>query len=205
MSSDRVPVELTQAVARFEKFDGERAAVLARLVHAVADLAESCDGRVIREVAGASSNERVLVEVLNKAPPSKADPLAAARMRGVQARRQLLAAEGGLLSAEELGDALGITRQAVDKRRKGGKLLAVEAGGRGLGYPAWQVHDGETLYGLEEVLGAIEADSPVALCQFFLTPAERLGGKRPLDLLRRRQRLKDVLLAARSLDIQGAP
>lgn len=201
----KVPPELSQAAARFEHFGGERAAVLARMVHAVTDLAASCDARTIKEVAGVESNDRLLFQVLQKAPPAKADPAVAAKLRGVEAKRSLLESDGGTLSAEELGELLGITRQAVDKRRRAGKLLAIAVNGRGLRYPAWQVHSGQLLGGLEDVLAALEPDSPLMHIQFFLSGNYALEGKRPLDLLRRGQRLKDVLRAAKVLDTHGAP
>lgn len=204
-SSVRIPVELTQAVARFETFGGERAAVLARMVHAVADLAESCDPSTIREVAGSASNTDLLMEVMRKAPPAKADPFAAAKLRGVQQRRHLLEAEGGMVSGEELAQQLGLTRQAVDKRRRAGRLLAVEVGARGLRYPAWQVQDGKVLAGLEEVLAALTVESPIMRIQWFVAPNEHLGGKSVLDVLRSGRRLKELVQLTRGYGAHGAP
>jgi hypothetical protein len=123
----------------------------------------------------------------------------------VDARRRLLEAEGGTVTAEELGGMLGITRQAVDKRRRAGKLLAVEVQGRGFRYPAWQIHGGELLHGLEEVLRVLAPDSPSVHLQFFLLPCHGLEGKRPLDLLRRRRRLSDILGSAQAYNTHGAP
>lgn len=201
----KVPPELSPAIARIEGFaGGERAAVLARMVHAVADLAESCDPRLIREVAGADSNDKVLFEVLKKAPPARSEAWPPAGLRGALSRKQLLEAEGGTLSAEEMGELLGMSRQAVDKRRRAGRLFAVEVGPRGLRYPAWQVHDGDVLAGLEEVLTALTVEAPLDRVAFFLTPSAALGGRRPLDLLRRRARLGEVVAAAQAAGGAGA-
>lgn len=206
-STIRVPIELSPALERLEGLEnltGERAAVLARMVHAVADLAERCDPQVLRQAAGEATNDKVLLEILANAPATRGDPFAAARARGGQMRRELLESDGGTLSAEELGRLLGITRQAVDKRRKLGRLLAVEEGSTWR-YPAWQVHDGATLPHLEEVLARMAVPSPLMRVQFFVRGVDALGGRRPLDLLRRGQRVKDVLRVAELAFTHSAP
>jgi hypothetical protein len=126
------------------------------------------------------------------------DPLAKARFRGVLAIRQVLDADGGTLSSQQVADLLGITRQGVDKRRRAGRLLAVEAPKRGHLYFAWQFTDaGQELPGLVEVLKALEEHDPWAQARFFLSGNARLKGKRPLDLLRAGAGNVDrVLLAA---------
>ena len=50
------------------------------------------------------------------------DPLAAARLKGVMVKSQLLYEDGQPLTSEQVGSLLGITRQAVDKRTKKGEL-----------------------------------------------------------------------------------
>jgi len=66
------------------------------------------------------------------------DPLAGARVRGLEAKRKLLEGEGGTISSAEAAKLLRVTRQAVDKRRKEGKLLGLEFGRKGFRYPTWQ-------------------------------------------------------------------
>jgi hypothetical protein len=134
------------------------------------------------------------------------DPLAKARFRGVVAMRQLLGAEGGTLSSQEVADLLRITRQGVDKRRRAGELLAVEAPRRGYRYFAWQFTDaGEGLTGLAEVLKALEEHDPWAQARFFLSGNARLGGKTPLHLLRAGAgNLPRVLSAAGAFGQHGA-
>jgi hypothetical protein len=126
------------------------------------------------------------------------DPLAKARFRGVLAMRQVLGADGGTLSGQEVADLLRITRQAVDKRRKAGRLLAVETPKRGHLYFGWQFTDaGQELPGLVDVLKALAEHDPWARARFFLSGNARLRGKRPLDLLRAGVgNLDRVLLAA---------
>jgi hypothetical protein len=112
--------------------------------------------------------------------------LAQARVlaRGVLARRQLEQAEGGSLSSEEVAQRLGITRQAVDVRRQKGQLVAWRVADRWR-FPRWQFgENGLPLRGLVECLDRAGLDHQWAAMVFFLSPAESLGGARPLDLLR---------------------
>jgi hypothetical protein len=59
------------------------------------------------------------------------DSLAPGTLRGLRARKDLLETAGGTVSERELAEALGITRQAVDKRRLSGKLIGIDLGRRG--------------------------------------------------------------------------
>src|SRR5450759_780219 len=78
--------------------------------------------------------------------------LRAAWVRGLESRQRLLQAEGGTLSAEQVATRLGLTRQAVDKRRRAGRLIALNTGRRGFAYPAWQFESVRVLAGIEAVL-----------------------------------------------------
>lgn len=108
------------------------------------------------------------------------DPLAPARARGIRAQERLVNAEGGSMTAVQVADALHITRQAVDKRRKAGKLIGVTLGRRGNLYPSWQIG----LEGLEPVLDQLSGYSPWAKLAFMLTPNNWLDGETPLVALR---------------------
>ena len=112
-----------------------------------------------------------------------------ARLRGVRARRELLGAEGGTVSSGQAAELLGITPQAVDKRRRTGKLLALPVGRAYLYplYPVWQFDEGGrggVLGGLEEVLGSFGVEDAWMRASFFLRENGRLDEKRPLDALR---------------------
>lgn len=133
-------------------------------------------------------------------------PLAASLMRGVERRRQLLAMEDGTASGQELADALGISRQAVDKRRRAGDLLAVPTGSGDWRYPWWQLKEGKVLPGFEEVMAALGQLSPWSRMDFFLSPDERLSGRRPLDALRKGEKgeVDFVIQSARAEGEQGA-
>jgi hypothetical protein len=131
------------------------------------------------------------------------DPLAMARLRGIEAKRRMLTDEGGTLSAEKVGELLAISRQAVEKRRKAGRLIGVSLGRRGFGYPAWQFSERGTLPGLETVLDALKAHDGWTKLVFFTSENAATDGKKPLDVLRSGD-VEKVLAAAQTYGDQGA-
>ncbi len=131
------------------------------------------------------------------------NPLALARLRGQQARSSLLSSEGGTLSAVQVAEQLQITRQAVNKRRQAGQLLALPAGRRGFAYPAWQLAGGEVLSGLAAILEHLADHDPWMQARFFLMANKRLGDVRPLDELRKGN-VEAVIAAAAVYGEHGA-
>jgi hypothetical protein len=181
-----------------------RRAFLARACAVLAQLVADGRDEDLASAVAAPSNWDVLFRALEASTPQSAeeDPLAAARLRGLQRRQAILAAEGGLLAAQQVAERLGLSRQAVDNRRKAGRLLALHTGRRGLGYPAWQFDERGVLGGLEETLAALPLDDPWMRAWFFLTPDPRLEGHRPLDALRAGQ-VARVRRAAEAYGQQG--
>ncbi|HWE51607.1 MAG TPA: hypothetical protein VG273_17575 [Bryobacteraceae bacterium] len=134
----------------------------------------------------------------------KVEPLAPAFIRGIEAKRHLIEDFGGAFTAEQVATNLGITRQAVEKRRRAGKLIAVTTGRHGYRYPVWQFSDSGTLQGLDEVLAVLTPfhDEWMQMA-FFLQPDHLLNGDSPLDSLKA-GRLEPVLSAARFYGEHGA-
>jgi hypothetical protein len=133
---------------------------------------------------------KFIINLVTAAEPraaTEASALDRARARGLRVRQDLLEQEGGLVSAAELADLLGISRQAVDDRRKQGELVALKDAARHFKYPVWQSHEGNTLPGLEDVLMALDMTDPMTAIVFYLQPDPRIGGKRPLDAAREGQ------------------
>ena len=117
----------------------------------------------------------------------------------------LLQAEGGVANSEEFGRLLGgISRQAVDKRRRSGRVLALRERGDWL-YPRWQIADGQALAGLEEVLDVLteREHDPWAMLIFFLRTDTALEGESPLAALRF-GRVEAAVEAARGYGEQSA-
>ena len=103
--------------------------------------------------------------------------------RNVEHRNQLLERAGGVLSAEDAGKITGITRQAIDKRRRSNAIVAVRDGSDWK-YPACQFRDGEVLPGIAEVVRGLEGQGAWATLDFLLAPDSALGGRSPLEALR---------------------
>jgi hypothetical protein len=164
---------------------------LSRVLEALTHLATSPDAPLPAET---ESTYDALVRMLERpevlAELQPRDPLAPARLRGLRLQQEILAAEGGTCSAQSLAGALGITRQAVDKRRKRGALIGLNLGRRGYAYPVWQIG----LTGLEDVLAELQDLDPWTQAAYMLAPNRWLDGESPLHALRARKR--DAVMAA---------
>lgn len=134
------------------------------------------------------------------------DPLAEARMRGRLAVEKLLQKEGGCGTIRSAVEALGISKPAVEKRRRNGKLIAIDTGKRGVLYPHWQFKSDKfgVLDGLEEVLRVLREQGCIgwSLMSFFLNPHVDLHGKSPLQALRR-GRIEEAMFVAENYGEMG--
>jgi len=172
--------------------DPLRDAFRRRAIHAIDHISQSADLDVLAQALAAPTDFGAVAAALGGAAmPQVArdlDPLADAVARGAGERERLAAAAGGLLSAAEAGRVLGgISRQAVDKRRRTNQVLAVRVGGDWR-YPAAQFGpDGQVPAQLPMVLreAAGLGMSGWAILDFLLAPEAALQGAGPLDVLRR--------------------
>jgi hypothetical protein len=133
---------------------------------------------------------------------TRQDKFALAVARGWEARQQLVEAEGGSLSSEEVARLLRISKTAVLKRLEAGRLLAWrEERLQAARFPRWQFDEhGQVLAGLPEALDCLDQDQGLdawGKILFFLQTKSSLDDKRPLDLLRE-GKLKEVCLAAQA-------
>ena len=187
--------------------DERRRAFLTRTLRVVDQVVDALPRPALtRAVSEPSDLDVLLAALLSEEVLPKlltADPLAGAKLRGIHARRALLSAEGGTITSEEAARHLGLGgRQAVDKRLRANKLLAVEAGRHGRRFPVFQFTEKGVLPGFEETLTALEGHDSWMKLAFFLTPNTAAGDRRPLDLLREAS-LGPVLRAARVYGEQG--
>lgn len=182
-------------------------AFYSRVLRAFRQLENDLPSTLIDEATAAPTDYLVAVEALSSAPETTQliaeDPFIAAKFRGLKRKQQMLEAAGGALSSERVAEILGISRQAVDKRRASNQLLALTQGKRGYSYPSFQFDDGTTITGLEKVLGELKDLDPWMQMVFFTAPNERLGGKTPLEKLRK-DLVSDVMAAASGYGEQGA-
>ena len=177
-----------------------------RGLRAIEELSGMDEARLV-EAVKAPTDYSVLVEALNQeetlAPRCTSGPLAAARLRGMDAKRRLLSHEGRALSSIEAAERLGMTRQAVDKRRRDGKLLAVELDKKGYFYPCWQFG----LEGFETILRDLgeKSNDTWEHMSFFVNPSDLLMDRTPLDALRDgKKEICQVRLAAKNFMEHGA-
>jgi len=185
----------------------ERAGLYARTSRILGEAIARLDREAVHAAVTSDTNADALLTTLLRAEATGLftphDPLAAARLRGIRRRDELLAMEGGTVSGAELAARLHLSRQAVDKRRQAGRLLAIEIGRRGYLYPAWQVDETGVLPGLEAALAALSDAPPLAMVRFFLSNLDGLQGERPLDRLRQGD-VESVVRAAARFGEHGA-
>lgn len=131
------------------------------------------------------------------------DPLAKAFLDGLDARARLIEQNGGVFKTEQVAEYLGISPQAVNKRRASFQLLGLTFRRRGHVFPAWQFDQRGTVAGLQEVLLALAEHDEWMQNVFFVSPNTRLGGRRPLDLLRDKK-VSEVIEAAKDFGQHGA-
>jgi hypothetical protein len=184
-------------------------AFVARGARALARIAQRMPRQRLIEAVGAETDTDLLFRSMQDAAaigseitPDQPDPLTAAFLRGAEMKRALLKAEGGVLSAQQLAEHLGITPQGLGKRRDLNQVFWLEIGD-GYVYPAFQVGPKGLLPGIREVLDAFREEDPWARVNFMLTGDARLGGCRPIDVLRNGD-VASVTRAARGLGEHGA-
>lgn len=184
-----------------------RAAFLARSLTALARVVPRLDSATLGDAVGQPSDYAVLLRVLQEpaalATLEAGDPLAEAYLRGLEIDAEILRSEGGVMTVEEVAKHLGVTRQAVDKRRRAGHLLALPIGRHRYAYPAWQFDPSGVLAGFEDVMDEFFAIGPWTRAAFFLGANTSLDSRRPLDELRRGN-IDDVRRAAGALGQHGA-
>ena len=139
-----------------------------------------------------------------KLPISNQQAMERALARGVVARKDLEAEEGGAYSGEQVAELLKITPQAVDQRRGSRRMIAWQNESGNWRFPVWQFSANTMLLGVETCLKELDlGEDGWGFMIFFLSPRYTLEGKRPLDLLRARQ-FKPAIAAARRHGRQGA-
>ena len=164
--------------------------------------------RLVQVVAAPTDTDALLMSMQEPAAIASGitlsgpDPLAAALLRGARIKRALLQDEGGVLSARELAEHLGITVAGLTKKRDRGQIFWLPVG-QGYVYPAFQVGGDGLLAGVREVLDALPDRDPWVQVNFMLTGDARLEGARPLDVLRTGA-IEAVLRAARAQGEDGS-
>jgi nucleoid DNA-binding protein len=128
---------------------------------------------------------------------------ALALLRGKEICESDLRASGGSFTLANVERLLRISRQAIDKKVREDALLAVPGPHRRRRYPAVQFIGDEILPGLEVVLKNLPSANGWFRLNFLIRPDDRLGGRRPIDLLKE-GKIDSVVVAAKAIGVQGA-
>jgi hypothetical protein len=132
--------------------------------------------------------------------------------RGKTVAKEILAAEGGALTAEQLEELHVLPAEVFHALRRGRKLLGVTVVNdekQEVRYPVWQFRTGwETLEGFEKVLRMLDPTDDWSAMLFFLEPNERLEPRNgehltPLEALKE-GKVAEVVLAALAWTSRGA-
>jgi hypothetical protein len=168
--------------------DSVQAAFLRRALSALERITGSVSTKTLTEALAAPTDVGSLAQLLSRSEVvgsavTDLDPLAPSLARNVEHRQTLITLAGGALSADEAGRILGITRQAIDKRRRAGALLAVREGSDWR-YPACQFNHGEVVAGIPDIVRGFGSASPWVMLDFLLAPDTVLAGRTPLAVLK---------------------
>lgn len=183
-----------------------QAAMGLRVIRALTEIVRDASQETLTKAAAAQSDFGALLAAIEATAERDAlsdDELTNARIRGFEARRQLLEMDGVPWNATTVAKHLGITRQGVDRRRRANKLIAVISGKRAYIYPSWQFSQTGVLEGLESVMAELATHDPWSQVIFFVNPNARLDGRSPLKALRARE-IENVRAAAAAFDEHGA-
>ncbi|TAU72304.1 DNA-binding protein (plasmid) [Rhizobium ruizarguesonis] len=165
-----------------------RTAFLRRATSALERISANVPAKDLADALSAPTDAGSLAQLLSRsdmvgAAINDLDPLVPALARNVEHRQNLVERAGGTVSAEDAGRMLGISRQAVDKRRRAGTLLAVREGSDWR-YPLCQFDQGEVIAGISDVVRGFAAAGPWIALDFLLAADMALGGRTALQALR---------------------
>ncbi|NEJ18701.1 DNA-binding protein [Rhizobium leguminosarum] len=164
-----------------------RTAFLRRATSALERISANVPAKDLADALSAPTDAGSLAQLLSRsdmvgAAINDLDPLVPALARNVEHRQNLVERAGGTVSAEDAGRMLGISRQAVDKRRRAGTLLAVREGSDWR-YPLCQFDQGEVIGGISDVVRGFAAAGPWIALDFLLAADTVLGGRTALQAL----------------------
>lgn len=127
--------------------------------------------------------------------PEVARAMGRAQERGKHVVAEILS-RSDMLSSDEMKELLGISRQAVNERRRDGKLLGLQGAKRQVRYPRWQVgDDGRPFAEIEKLFTILGSSWPVY--RFLIQEHPELKGLSGIDALRQ-GRGEEAIKAAES-------
>jgi hypothetical protein len=187
---ERTPVTTLAKKSRAHAPDNLRTAFMERARLALDEISRMATPEMLTAAVSAATPIETLAQAIGRHTPApvEVDPLAPLTALNLAHREDALRRAGGALSGAEAGQRLGVSRQAIDKQRHAGKLLAVKIGSD-YRYPACQFVDRTVPDGLSDVIKGIS--NPWVALEFLLAHEDALDGATPLEALRA-GRLDDV-------------
>jgi hypothetical protein len=179
------------APQRSRERDSVAKPLLERMLDALTQLVNEAPLDVLQQASAAATGAGSAASLLSHLPEASVrlaavDPEAAAVARGAERKRSLLESVA-TYSTQEVADLLGLTSEAIRKRRLTGKLLAVLYA-TDWRFPSWQFarapgDAGTTLPGLERVLAALPTQNPWVRLELLIAPLDRDDSRSIVDLL----------------------
>lgn len=125
--------------------------------------------------------------------------------RGIEITEDDLRRSGGAYNLNQVRQLFhDPSGEIVEKFVREGRLLTVPGRNQEASFPAAQFNgDGSVVNGLRETKVALMTKQGGAILNFLVNSDERLGGRRPIDLLREGE-IELVVEAARRVGEQGA-
>lgn len=181
-------------------------------------LAELFDQRDLQELDTALHDALTLSRRASEAPPHPAlegleqEPLSdAERLEATlggmvirfSLRRRLLT---DALTADEVAERLGLLTPAVDELRASRLVVAIEDRNANWAYPACQFDEDQPdgmVKDLRRILPLLDGLGPLETASWLIRPKPGLGGKRPIEELRRGNVEQVELLARRIAGLRG--
>jgi hypothetical protein len=114
---------------------------------------------------------------------AEVDPLTGAVGRALGHKGSLLKEAGEMLVSGQVEELLNVSRPAIDKRRKAGKIFGLFINKSWL-YPAFQFSNDEVLPGIKTVLSAHSNANQWVVLDVLLSKDEALNGRSLFDVIR---------------------
>lgn len=180
-------VSKQQPAADPARFSPIQTDFLQRATHAIEHFALRANRTTLANAVAAPTDAGALIRVLSDtailgASAAEIDPEAVDLAKEIEHCDALLRRTGGTSTASKVARLLGISRQAVDKRRQNGALLAMRQGSD-WHYPRVQFHGRDTLPNLPEVVRGMAETGPWVTLEFLVTPDTALLGLTPREAL----------------------
>lgn len=186
-----------EAVNEIEQLGNREARVSIRMifVHRVVawakEIASTAPEAVLAESLESPTMRGGLVHLLSEvgvdSEISEVTRLREASIARALAEREVLRERvGGFRPTTWVSEHLGVSRQAVDKRRRGGRLLAIETSDGSFEYPFLQFDENGVVKGVPEVLEVFReegVENVWEVLSFLANPSPALSGKSVIEVL----------------------